>query len=595
MSVFHDEPPNLHESDETYDSWGGHTADYLINDILKCPPPTPSKKGFFSARMAGMKTDISITVFSDEEKNPKIIESILKKELHRIGVEPEKHVIQKTLAKRSIDARHGKIKIHLKYSVSVDEEKSEIRTSALPEWKNTAGIPSEKLRTVVIVGSGPAGLFAALKLLEQGIRPVIIEQGEETFERRKSIAEIGTKGILNENSNYCFGEGGAGTFSDGKLYTRCNKRGSVPKILEIFFHFGSDKKILTDSHPHIGTEKLPLVVNNIKNFIKSMGGVFYFGSKFTDLVFADEKGSRKVVGVKFTDVKSLKISKVDADSVILATGHSAYDTYYMMAKLEPKSLEQKTFAMGVRIEHPRSLIDSIQYHGKNSLMEAAEYRLTSQVDMRGVYSFCMCPGGFIVPSQSSEDEIVLNGMSASGRNSRWSNSAIVTEIRGEDIPDEFKNQAEKENCPSLSGLYFRKWLERQTKKHGDGFKAPSQLLKDFLDKKDSASLIDTSFSPGVVPSRLDEWLPPFMTERLSKGFLEFEKKMHGFLSEKAILLASETRTSTPVRILRDKESLESPAAQNLYPCGEGSGYAGGIVSSAMDGEKVAAKIAEKLL
>ena len=537
-----------------------------------------------------MQKDISITVTPEEENNKTLIEKLIYKELEALGIRKNAHKINFVFVKKSIDARRGKLKLHLRYKIFIDEEIKDLSTDKIPVWKNTNLIPEDELKTVIIVGTGPAGLFAALALLEKGIRPVLIEQGEETEKRRKDIALISTKDSVNEFSNYCFGEGGAGTFSDGKLYTRSNKRGDISKILQIFAHFGSDPKILTDAHPHIGTEKLPVVINNIKNFIKEMGGVFYFHSKVCRILTEN----KTACGVAFKNVFTGEITELKGDSVILATGHSAYDIYQLMASISPDSLEAKTFAMGVRVEHPRALIDSIQYHGKTDGMGAAEYRLTTQVNERGVYSFCMCPGGFVVPSSSSADEIVVNGMSASGRNSKWSNAAIVVEIRSEDVPEQFKTEAEKLNCPALSGLLFRKWLECETKKHGDGQKAPSQILTDFLKGEKSDEIPKTSYTPGVVSSRLDEWLPEHISERLKTAFKNFDSNMHGFICKDAVLIASETRTSTPVRILRDKESLSSPALKNLYPCGEGSGYAGGIVSSAMDGEKIAFKITENL-
>lgn len=536
-----------------------------------------------------MQKDITITILPKDEKNDALKEKLCKAELKKLGInENEKTALQ--FEKKSIDARHGNVKIHLRYKVFVGEDGSSFE-NRLPEWKNVSLIPENNLKKVVVIGSGPAGLFASLKLLEKGIKPLIIEQGKETNERKLDIEKISSVGKINEFSNYCFGEGGAGTFSDGKLYTRSTKRGNIPEILKIFEHFGADKNILTDSHPHIGTEKLPNVINNIKSFIEKMGGKFYFNSKVTDFII--ENGNAR--GIVFENVVSGEKTSLNGDAIILAAGHSAYDIYNLLAKKSSECLEAKTFALGVRVEHPRSLIDSIQYHGKTDGMEAAEYRLTTQIDGRGVYSFCMCPGGFVVPSSSSEDEIVVNGMSKSGRNSKWSNSAIVVETRPDDILERFRKEAEEKKCPSLSGLYFRKWLEKETKNHGEGQKAPSQVLTDFLSKRKSTHIPKTSFAPGIISSNLTEWLPPQISERLLKAFGDFEKKMRGFVTDKAVLIASETRTSTPVRILRDKESGECVSIKNLYPCGEGSGYSGGIVSSAIDGEKVANKIAEKLL
>ena len=539
-----------------------------------------------------MQTQITVTVLPQEEKNQKLVEKKLFSELSKNQIKTQGHKVSFVFVKKSIDARRGQLKIHLKYNVYIDEEPKDAATSELAEWKKADGTATGgKIRTVVIIGSGPAGLFAALRLLQDGIKPVIIERGQETHQRKIDIAKISTQKLVNPDSNYCFGEGGAGTFSDGKLYTRSNKRGNINKSLQIFAHFGADSKILTDAHPHIGTEKLPGVINAMRDFIIQMGGEFYFNTRCVDFIIEE----KKVCGTVCCNTTSGEQFEVRGEAVILATGHSANDIYELLAHKAPSSLEAKTFAMGVRVEHPRTLIDNIQFHGKTEGMAAAEYRLVTQVEERGVYSFCMCPGGFVVPSSTAPDQIVVNGMSASGRNSQWSNAAIVVETRPEDIPETFIKQAEEKGTPALAGLLFRTWLEQKTKEQGDGQKAPSQRLTDFLSHKDTAELPKSSYTPGLVTSRLDQWLPEHIEKRLEQGFFNFDKNMKGFISQDAILIASETRTSTPVRIVRDTESLESSALKGLYPCGEGSGYSGGIVSSAMDGEKVAQKIAEKLL
>ena len=539
-----------------------------------------------------MQTQITVTVLPQEEKNQKLVEKKLFSELSKNQIKTQGHKVSFVFGKKSIDARRGQLKIHLKYNVYIDEEPKDAATSELAEWKKADGTATGgKIRTVVIIGSGPAGLFAALRLLQDGIKPVIIERGQETHQRKIDIAKISTQKLVNPDSNYCFGEGGAGTFSDGKLYTRSNKRGNINKSLQIFAHFGADSKILTDAHPHIGTEKLPGVINAMRDFIIQMGGEFYFNTRCVDFIIEE----KKVCGAVCCNTTSGEQFEVRGEAVILATGHSANDIYELLAHKAPSSLEAKTFAMGVRVEHPRTLIDNIQFHGKTEGMAAAEYRLVTQVEERGVYSFCMCPGGFVVPSSTAPDQIVVNGMSASGRNSQWSNAAIVVETRPEDIPETFIKQAEEKGTPALAGLLFRTWLEQKTKEQGDGQKAPSQRLTDFLSHKDTAELPKSSYTPGLVTSRLDQWLPEHIEKRLEQGFFNFDKNMKGFISQDAILIASETRTSTPVRIVRDTESLESSALKGLYPCGEGSGYSGGIVSSAMDGEKVAQKIAEKLL
>ena len=531
-----------------------------------------------------MITEVTITVLPDDEKNKNLIEKLILKELAKKNVSAGKKHIP-VFVKKSIDARHGQLKYHLRYKVFIDEEPGEVKTSALPEWKSADG-----KKTVIIVGSGPAGLFGALKLLEKGIKPVIVERGERTSDRKKSIAKISTQDLVDSDSNYCFGEGGAGTFSDGKLYTRSNKRGDISKILQIFVRFGADEKILTDAHPHIGTDKLPAVINAMRNFIIEKGGEFYFNSKCTGFIGKNNC----ITGISMENTKSGEKLELKGDAVLLATGHSASDIYEMLAKISPHSLEAKTFAMGVRVEHPRTLIDSIQYHGKTEGMGAAEYRLVTQVEDRGVYSFCMCPGGFVVPSATGPDEIVVNGMSAAGRNSKWSNAAIVVETRPEDIPEEFVQRAKGAGCKALAGLYFREYIEEETKKQGKGQAAPAQRMTDFLANRETKDFPPSSYTPGIVSSRIDIWMPEQIAGRLAQGFLDFGKNMKGFVNKDAVVIASETRTSTPVRILRDKESCESVAIKNMYPAGEGAGYAGGIVSSAMDGEKVCQAISEKI-
>lgn len=528
-----------------------------------------------------MKT-ITLTIKPEDEKNDSLLGKLISIECKKLGLVAGYKAV---LEKRSVDARKGRVKIFLRYKVFENGEDEALVNGRLPEWKKADGKHS-----VIIVGAGPAGLFGALKLLEKGIKPVVIERGEMTFQRRKDIALISTQKKVNSDSNYCFGEGGAGTFSDGKLYTRSNKRGDISKILAIFAHFGADPKIQTDAHPHIGTDKLPLVINNMRNAIIELGGEFHFGEKVTGLV----KEGNRVKGVICENVKTGDLSKFTGDAILLATGHSASDVYQMLAKEDPESLEAKTFAIGVRVEHPRELIDRIQLHGKTG-MGAAEYRLVTQVKERGVYSFCMCPGGFVVPSSSSDDEIVVNGMSAAKRNSNWSNAAIVVETRPEDIPQEFEEMAIKAGCKALSGLYYRTYLEGLAKSHGDGQSAPAQMMTDFLEGRESLSFPKTSYTPGLKSSRLDQWLPSCISSRLKQGFEDFNKSMKGFISKDALMIAIETRTSTPVRILRNKDTMECNGLKGLYPCGEGSGYAGGIVSSAMDGENACTKITESLL
>ena len=533
-----------------------------------------------------MNTELSITLDPSEEKNQSIIERKILEQLAKKKIAAKKEELIYIVEKKSIDARHRNIKIILKYRVYINETPNG-DGETLPEWKK-----ADENKRVVIVGTGPAGLYAAFRLLEDGIKPILIDRGTDAESRKKDIDSIKNDGILNANSNFCFGEGGAGTFSDGKLYTRSNKRGDIGKIYRIFVEFGASEAILTDAHPHIGTDKLPGIISAMRKKIISLGGEFKFDSLCTDLIVEKSQGGKKlrVTGVRTENVRTGEKSEIKGEKVILATGHSAADIYRMIARIAPNALEAKTFAVGVRVEHPRSLIDSIQFHGK-PMPQAAEYRLTTQAGGRGVYSFCMCPGGYVVPCATAENQIVVNGMSASGRNSRWSNSAIVVERRPEDIPEDFRAQARKDGCEALAGLYWRTWLEEETFRRANGQNAPAQRLTDFLSRRESKNLPESSYKPGLSLSRLDKWLPKEITSRLAEAFKSFDKSMSGFVCDDAVLIASETRTSTPVRILRDKETLECTEIEGLYPCGEGSGYSGGIGSSAMDGERAAAQIA----
>lgn len=544
-----------------------------------------------------MIQELTIFLKPNEDQNDELIKKQIAKALFEKKIKAKPQEIKYQILKKSIDARHKQIKIVLRIKAFINEEiSSNEQNSKIPQW---IPVPpnTTKDKTVIIVGSGPAGLFAALKLLEKGIKPIIIERGKETSKRKIDIASISTKNIVDENSNYCFGEGGAGTFSDGKLYTRSNKRGDINRILKIFNIFGADQKILTDAHPHIGTDKLPKIINSMKEKIISLGGEFHFNTKCTDLIIQKSTSPKLLIqGIIAQDLNTNEEKTFTANNVILATGHSATDIYLLLAEKCPESLEAKTFAAGVRVEHPRELIDSIQYHGQNAIsnLPTAEYKLTTQVEGRGVYSFCMCPGGFVVPSSSGPEEIVVNGMSAAKRNSKWSNAAIVVEIRPEDIPEKFVKKATSVGCAALAGLYFRASIEKLTKENGKDQSAPAQRLTDFLDHKDSINLPPSSYTPGLVCSRIDKWLPSHIEKRLEVGFKNFNKTKKGFVCNDAIIIASETRTSTPVRIIREKDSYECSYIKNLYPAGEGSGYSGGIVSSAMDGENVAEKIIEKI-
>ena len=517
------------------------------------------------------------------------------------------------ITKKSLDARHGKVKFHLRYQVVTGTDRVEDFASPLPCYQPC---PPEAPH-VVVVGSGPAGLFASLKLIEVGILPILLERGNPAPQRKRDIAAISTRQQVNPDSNYCFGEGGAGTFSDGKLYTRSNKRGNLPRILQIFHQFGAGPQVLTNAHPHIGTDKLPTVIQAMTAKIRECGGQVHFGCHCTDLRFSPQ--GNRVVGVQALDNEAGQRQFL-GDAVILATGHSATDVYQIISRQIPAALEDKTFAVGVRVEHPREVIDNIQFHGaqKKTSLGAAEYRLVTQVQQRGVYSFCMCPGGLVVPSASCQEGLVVNGMSPSSRGGRWSNAAIVVEIQPEDfellisqLEDKLKetdiNLAESLAACGLDpagissthpcrsrGLYLRTLLEILTKAHGNGQQAPAQLLTDFLAGRDTQQLPRSTYTPGLVPSRLDQWLPPYIAQRLQTAFMDFNKKMRGFVCPQAVLIASETRTSTPTRILRDPRTLECVAAAGLYPAGEGAGYSGGIVSSAMDGEAVATAIIKRL-
>lgn len=499
--------------------------------------------------------------------------------------------------KRSIDARQRTIFVNVKARVFINEQPDNeqfIRT----EYKNV-----EHARQVIVVGAGPGGLFAALKLIELGLKPIIVERGKNVRERKEDLARISREHKVDPESNYSFGEGGAGAYSDGKLYTRSKKRGNTDKILNVFCQHGASTSILVDAHPHIGTDKLPRVIENMRNTILECGGEVHFQTRMDALLIEGDQ----VTGITTDTGKELH------GPVILATGHSARDVYRWLYS-NGVELEAKGIAVGVRLEHPSMLIDQIQYHnkaGRGKYLPAAEYSFVQQVDGRGVYSFCMCPGGFVVPAASGPHQIVVNGMSPSNRGTKWSNSGMVVELRPEDLNDPtlsltgsepFPGSAEEKTeeliaqsgalkegeIHTLAMMRFQEKLEQTCWQQGNMRQtAPAQRMVDFTRKKLSYDLPDSSYSPGLVSSPLHFWMPQFISERLSKGFQLFGKCSHGFLTNDAIMIAVETRTSSPVRIIRDNETLQHVRVKGLFPCGEGAGYAGGIVSAGIDGERCA--------
>jgi uncharacterized FAD-dependent dehydrogenase len=424
---------------------------------------------------------------------------------------------------------------------------------------------------VIIIGAGPAGLFAALRLIEKGIRPILLERGKDVRSRRRDLAILNKEGVIDPESNYCFGEGGAGTYSDGKLYTRSTKRGDIRRILSLLVQFGADPSILVDAHPHIGTNKLPQIIQAIRQQITDSGGIFLFEKKVVDFVLQDNL---------IRSVKTADSATFEGNAVILATGHSARDIYYLLHR-HKILIEVKPFALGVRIEHPQQLIDNIQYKTQSPFLPPAAYSLVEQVDHKGVFSFCMCPGGIIAPASTDEGELVVNGWSPSRRNNPFANSGIVVSIEEKDM------QPFRSHGP-LAGLYFQQSVEKKAFASGGGqFVAPAQRMTDFVARKVSADLPECSYLPGLRSTSLQEVLPSFVYENLRKAFQVFGQKMKGYLTSEAVIVATESRTSSPVRIPRHPDKLHHPQIRNLFPCGEGAGYAGGIVSAAMDGERVA--------
>ncbi len=486
------------------------------------------------------------------------------------------------ILKQSIDARAKTIWINLTVNAFIDEpfHKREIQSFHFKEV-------SKAKKSVVIIGAGPAGLFAALRLLEQGIKPIILERGKDVRSRRKDLALLNKEGIIHEDSNYCFGEGGAGTYSDGKLYTRSNKRGDIDRILNLFVQFGADDKILYQSHPHIGTNKLPQIITAMRKQIVDCGGEFLFEKKVVDFNIEDNK---------IRSVSTADGNTFEADAFILATGHSARDIFTLLHQKQIL-IEAKGFALGVRIEHPQQLIDSIQYHCplRGTYLPPAAYSLVKQVNDRGVFSFCMCPGGIIAPAATSNGELVVNGWSPSKRNNPYANSGMVVQVELEDVIQKSPQgpvEKVKSQNDALVMMRFQQMVEQQCFEAGGGkFVAPAQRMVDFSNGIASSSLPGCSYQPGLQSVPLKEVLPGFVYQALAKGFVEFGKKMPGYFTNEAVVVATESRTSSPVRIPRNPESLTHPQLHNFYPCGEGAGYAGGIVSAAMDGERVAGRIA----
>ena len=478
--------------------------------------------------------------------------------------------------KKSIDARQRTIFVNLKIRVYINEVPQD------DEYEHTEYQNVEDRPQVVVVGEGPGGLFASLRLIELGLRPVVLERGKDVRERKMDLAQITKTQKVDPESNYCFGEGGAGAYSDGKLYTRSKKRGNVNKILNVFCQHGASTSILADAHPHIGTDKLPRVIENMRNTIIKCGGEVHFQTKMTRLVVEGER----VTGVEAVDLKTGG-ELTFRGPVILATGHSARDVYRLLVESNIH-IEAKGIAVGVRLEHPSQLIDQIQYHnrdGRGKYLPAAEYSFVTQVEERGVYSFCMCPGGFVIPAATGPQQLVVNGMSPSNRGTQWSNSGMVVELHPDDVGGD--------SSDPLCMMHFQEKLERDCWQQGNMKQtAPAQRMADFVNNRLSYDLPKSSYAPGLISSPLHFWMPPFVAKRLQEGFKKFGKMSHGFLTNEAVLIATETRTSSPVRIARDPATLQHVTVQGLFPCGEGAGYAGGIVSAGVDGERCAEMCAQ---
>jgi uncharacterized FAD-dependent dehydrogenase len=527
-----------------------------------------------------MQKKISLKLLPSEAVN----EQLVKQYIARAEATAVSSVSGYTILKSSIDARGKQPWVNLTLQAFLNEpyQHREILPFHFNDIRNAG-------KKVIIIGAGPAGLFAAFKLIEQGIKPIILERGKDIRSRRRDLARLNKEGEVNPESNYCFGEGGAGTYSDGKLYTRSSKRGDINRILNLFVRFGAEEKILYESHPHIGTNKLPHIIAAMRQQLLDCGAEYYFEKKVTDLVL-----DRDII----TGVKTADGNLFEADAVILATGHSARDIFQLLHQ-KNISIESKSFALGVRVEHPQQLIDSSQYHCsvRDAFLPPAAYSLVQQVNGKGVFSFCMCPGGIIAPAATTPGELVVNGWSPSKRNNPYANSGIVVTVEEKDAWSYFKKtgrEIEKPETPFLL-MKFQQAVEQKAFTAGGGkFVAPAQRLVDFSNNKLSSSLPDCSYVPGLHSVSLDGVLPPFIYQSLQQAFKEFGKKMKGYFTNEAVVVATESRTSSPVRIPRDAVTLQHPQVKNLYPCGEGAGYAGGIVSAAMDGERIAELLKEVL-
>lgn len=513
-----------------------------------------------------MQKEIEITIpphKNDVESMKRIAASTLKINIDRIKTV--------RILKRSIDARNTKPFYRVKLMIFIDEKAP--KSDFEPKYQDVTGA-----KQVLIVGAGPAGLFAGVKALELGLKPIIVDRGKDVKKRRRDLAAINKEEIVNPESNYCFGEGGAGTYSDGKLYTRSKKRGDVKNVLETLVAFGAESTILADAHPHIGTNKLPQIIIEMREAIIKNGGEVHFETKMTDLLIKDGA----IEGIEINGER-----KIMAENVILATGHSARDIYYLLDR-KKIALEFKPFAIGVRVEHPQTMIDSIQYNTpeRGEFLPPSSYSLVCKTKERGVFSFCMCPGGIIAPCATDQEEVVTNGWSPSKRNNPYANSGIVTEVTEKDVSD-------YSHAGALKGLKFQQKIEKKCwEAAGKSQHVPAQRLLDFMQDRKSEDLPETSYIPGITSVEMKDVFPDFIVRNLRKGFIEFEKRMKGFITNDAVIHAPESRTSSPVRIPRNRDTFEHIEIKGLYPCAEGAGYAGGIVSAAIDGQKCIEKIIE---